>query len=141
MKYYNYYCLLTKKVYNQTTKTMGNTKLSVRHRRTMLLHMIWGSRLLGRRISKRNQKIWKTMMWGSSSPRADRGVQKALYILAFFPYSFERIIARLSQSQRSILENMLRIAMDRIKSNLCAGGLTSSMINSGLIKLTCIRSA
>jgi len=95
----------------------------------------------GRRISKRNQKIWEQMVWGSSSPRADRDVQKALYFLPYFPTSFERIIARLSQSQRSILENMLKIAMDRVKSNLCAGGLTSTMINSGLIKLTRIRSA
>jgi hypothetical protein len=95
----------------------------------------------GRRISKRNQKIWEQMVWGSSSPRADRGVQKALYILAFFPYSFERNIVHLSQYQISILENMLKIAMDRIKSNLCTGGLTSTMINSGLIKLTSIRTA
>jgi hypothetical protein len=93
----------------------------------------------GRRIS--NKKTWNTMKWGSSSPRADRGVQKALYILAFFPYSFEQNIVHLSQYQRSILEKMLKIAMDRIKSNLCTGGLTSSMINSGLIKLTSIRTA
>lgn len=87
------------------------------------------------RVSKHDEKTWLAMTWGSSSPHANRGVQKALFFLSYFPYLFERTIACLSQSQKEILKDMLFMAKDRIKSNLCAGGLTEPLVGYGLAKL------
>jgi hypothetical protein len=87
------------------------------------------------RVSKHDEKTWLAMAWGSSSPRADRGVQKALYFLSYFPYLFERTIACLTQAQRKILKDMLFIAMNRIETNLCAGGLTKTLVEFGIAKL------
>lgn len=88
------------------------------------------------RIRQCHLRTWLTMMWGSSSQLADRDVQRVLYFLAFFPNSFERKIACLTQNQKHILIDMIFIAMDRIDSNLCAGGLTKSSVMHGIAMLT-----